>query len=105
MSMSDENLSLSIAKAIRRDVERQHEDRHDGPYSRGEDGDDGVVVDGVVNFIELGRAAVSAMEDAIKSSKAQAWGAGWSDGYDSGSTYGAEGNSINPHSGEDEMNA
>lgn len=33
----------------------------------------------------------------------QAWDAGWSDGYDSGSTYGAEGNSINPFSGKDHL--
>lgn len=51
---------IIASKAIRADLERQNEERHDGPYTASEDGDEGCRVDGVVNLVEAARAALRA---------------------------------------------
>ncbi|MBT2485832.1 MULTISPECIES: hypothetical protein [unclassified Microbacterium] len=57
-----EEIVTATAKAIRAEIERQYEDRHDGPFTLPDDSDDSLLIDGVVNLLEIAESALVAIE-------------------------------------------
>lgn len=62
--MTNDSVIKEAASAILAELERQNEERHDGPYTSSEGALDGVIVDGVVNILEVARAAFAVFKKA-----------------------------------------